>query len=318
MHKHQAIAADFLATWFSADQTFALLVRLPYRTRTLQRIIQVTDLMKSNYLGWLAFENSRGSNVYFSINPLAATAARRTKDAVAEAKGLYLDLDSDGEARLAAIRRSDRLPPPTAVIHTSTGKYQVLWRVHGFSIPEQESMLKALAETFGGDRACTDCARVFRLPGFFNRKYDPAVLVTAEMGESRAVYSPSDFRLESANVVTREFTATRLTTLGDSRTQSEADWKWVMSQLRAGNPADEVVRILASSRHDKPNPLYYAQRTVDVASAVLWARTGIDSETIVRRLAEHKSTCTSGRSTEIAATALRFVERFPIHHLKEN
>ena len=95
-------------------------------------------------------------------------------------------MDSDGDAKLAAIRHSENVPQPTAVIQTSTGKYQVLWRVHGFSIPEQEAMLKVLAETFGGDRACTDCARVFRLPGFFNRKYNPASLVTVEMGETKA------------------------------------------------------------------------------------------------------------------------------------
>ena len=70
MRKCQAIAGEFLSEWFTADETFALLVRLPEEARTLQRIVRVTDLMKSNYLGWLAFENCRGGNVYFSINPL--------------------------------------------------------------------------------------------------------------------------------------------------------------------------------------------------------------------------------------------------------
>ena len=88
------------------------------------------------------------------------------------------------------------------MIHTSMGKYQVIWRVKGFTIPEQEAMLKGLAETFGGDRACTDCARVFRLPGFFNRKYSPAFPVTlVEMrGRFSLDYSPSDFRLELPTV----------------------------------------------------------------------------------------------------------------------
>jgi hypothetical protein len=286
--------------------------------RTLQRIIRITDQQRSNYLGWLAFENCRGGNVYFSINPLISSATRRTKDAVAEAKGLYLDLDVDGDAKLAAIRRSACVPPPTAVIRTSTGKYQLLWRVHGFSIPEQESTLKVLAAAFGGDRACTDCARVFRLPGFFNQKYAPAILVTVDMGDTKAVYLPSDFRLETSRVETVESTPIRPTRRGESRTQSEADWRWVMSQLRAGNPADEVVRILASSRQDKPNPLYYAQRTVDVASAVVWAQTGIDGESIVHRLGERSSAHATARAAEIAATALRFAERFRIHHSKEN
>lgn len=314
MHKYQAIAAEFLSEWFTRDETFALLVRYPDEARTLQRIIRGTDLLKRNYLGWLAFENYRGGNVYFSINPLAHNVTRRTKDAVTEAKALYLDLDVDGDAKLAAIRRSESAPPPSAVIQTSKCKYQVLWRVCGFSTSDQEAMLKTLAETFGSDRACTDCSRVFRLPGFFNRKYIPAILVTAEMGDSKAIYSPSAFNLKEPGVGTVETNATRTRKLGESRTQSEADWRWVMGQLQAGNLAHEVVRILAASRRDKPNPTYYAQRTVDVASAVIWARAGIDSESIVHRLAERSPS----RATEIAATALRFVERLRIHHPKEN
>lgn len=318
MHKHQAIAAEFLSEWFTADETFALLVRLPDQARSLQRVIRVTDLLKSNYLGWLSFENCRGANVYFSINPLIPGATNRTKDAVAEAKGLYLDLDSDGDANLAALRQSENVPPPTAVIQTSTGKYQALWRVHGFPIPEQEAMLKVLAAAFGGDRACTDCARVFRLPGFFNRKYNPAHLVTVQMDGNLSVYSRADFRLETSGVRAVESNAIRQPRPHGSRTQSESDWRWAMAQLRAGIRSDEVVRILAASRHDKPNPLYYAQRTVDMVSAVLWARTGIDAESIIHRLEERNSAHTTSRAAEIAATALKFVERFRIHHSKEN
>ena len=175
-------------------------------------------------------------------------------------------------------------------------------------------MLKILAETFGGDRACTDCARVFRLPGFFNRKYTPAILVTIEIGDVKALYSPSAFKLETPRVATFESTAIPPAKRSQSRTQSEADWRWVMSQIRAGNPPDEIVRILAAFRPDKPNPIYYAQRTVDVANAVNWARTGIDRESIIRRLERSSAT----RAVEIAATALRFVGRFRIHHPKEN
>ena len=140
MHKHQAIAADFLSEWFNPDEAFALLVRYPNEARCLQRIIRVTDLLKRNYLGWLAFENYRGGNVYFSINPLVHNARRRTKDAVTEAKALYLELDLDGDAKLAAISRSKSVPSPSAVIQTSRGKYQLLWRVCGLSTSDQEGM----------------------------------------------------------------------------------------------------------------------------------------------------------------------------------
>jgi hypothetical protein len=191
MSKRLEIAPQFLLEWFQPEDTFALLARYPEASRTLQRIVRLPDLIKSNYLGWLAFENSRGANIYFSINPLAFGATNRTKNAIADAKGLYLDLDSDGDRKLAAIRESNAVPPPSAVIHTSIGKYKVIWRVRGFTIPKQEAMLKGLAEAFGGDRACTDCARVFRLPGFFNRKYTPAFPITSEMHAIQAVYSPS-------------------------------------------------------------------------------------------------------------------------------
>lgn len=318
MHKHQQIAAQFLSEWFAEDETFAIVVRRPDEGRTLQRIICISDSLKSNYLGWLAFENSRGGNVYFSINPLTPGATRRTKDAVADAKGLYLDLDSEGDAKLATIRHSESVPVPSAVIQTSTGKYQVLWRIHGFSVSEQEETLKSLAETFGGDRACTDCARVFRLPGFFNRKYDPPYLVSVDADVTRTNYSPADFKLETPVPKTGNSAPIHSIFSRGSRTQSESDWRWVMAQLRACVPTDQVVRDLADSRQDKPNPLYYAQRTVDVASAVIWARNGLDKQTIVRRLTERSPTFANRNPAEIAATAFRFVERFRIQHSKEN
>jgi hypothetical protein len=93
MSKCQETARQFLSQWFRPDETFALLARYPQASRTLQRIVRLPDLMKSNYLGWLAFENGHGANVYFSINPLSSVAKKRIKSAVAAAKGLYLDLD---------------------------------------------------------------------------------------------------------------------------------------------------------------------------------------------------------------------------------
>lgn len=318
MRKRQQIAERFLSEWFEPQDTFALLVRHPETSRTLQRIVRLPDLMKSNYLGWLAFENTRGANIYFSINPLSFGAKKRTKSAVAAVKGLYLDLDSDGDLKLANLRESNTVPPPSAVIHTSLGKYQVIWRVRGFTISGQEAMLKGLAEVFGGDRACTDCARVFRLPGFFNRKYTPAFPVTSEMHAIHPVYSPSDFRSGLPTVTAvQPSTSNQPRPLG-SQTRSESDWRWVMAQLDAGIPAQEIVQTLANIRCDKPNPLYYAHRTVDVATAVRWLRNGVDFESVIESLKEHNSALSTDRVAEIATTASRFVERTRLQHSKEN
>jgi RepB DNA-primase from phage plasmid len=318
MYKRQDMARQFLSEWFAPEDTFAVLVRQRESSRTLQRIVRLSDLMKSNYLGWLAFENSNGANIYFSINPLAFGAAKRTKSAVFSAKGMYLDLDSDGDHKLAALRASNAVPPPSTVILTSAGKYQVIWRVKGFTIPEQEAMLKVLAETFGGDRACTDCARVFRLPGFFNRKYSPAFPVTSEMHAIQSEYSQSDFRLELPMVAAVQPSANDQRKPLGSQTRSEGDWRWVMAQLDAGIPSQEIVQILANIRCDKPNPQYYAHRTVDMATAVRWVRKGVDCESVIEGLKDHNSDLSTSRAAEIAATASRFVERTQILYSKEN
>jgi len=318
MSKCEEIARQFLSEWFRPDETFALLARYPQTSRTLQRIVRFPDLVKSNYLGWLAFENSRGANIYFSINPLSFGAKKRTKSAVAAAKGLYLDLDSDGDRRLAALWESNAVPPPAVVIHTSIGKHQVVWRVKGFTIPEQEVMLKTLAETFGGDRACTDCARVFRLPGFFNRKYSPAHPVTSEISAIQSEYSPSDFRLElptAADLQSRHIDRPRSLCFGS---RSESDWRWVMAQLNAGTPAQEIVHTLANIRSDKPNPHYYAHRTVDIATAVQWVRKGVDRDCVIERLKERNSALSTDHAAEIATTAFSFVQRVRILYSKEN
>jgi hypothetical protein len=203
------------------------------------------------------------------------------------------------------------------VIRTSIGKYQVIWRVRGFTIPEQEAALKGLAEAFGGDRACTNCARVLRLPGFFNRKYNPAFPVTSEMRAIQSEYSPSDFRLELPIVTVQPNAINQPRPLG-SQTRSESDWRWVMAQLDAGIPVQEIVQTLANIRCDKPNPYYYAHRTADIATAVRWVRKGVDCESVIEGLKEHSSALSTNRAAEIATTASKFVQRTRILHAKEN
>ena len=174
------IAADFLTRCFAPGESIALLLRRENPDGILQRIAPLERALVPRYLGWLAHENSIGANVYVAANPVHSGSRKRTKESIAAVRHLYLDLDTDGEARLASLRASDAVPTPNAIVSTSLGKYQILWRVDGFTLEQQESALKLLAVTFGGDPACTDCNRVLRLPGFLNCKYDPAYPVTVE------------------------------------------------------------------------------------------------------------------------------------------
>jgi len=54
------------------------------------------------------------------------------------------------------------------------------------------------------------------------------------------------------------------------RTNSADDWAWVLHELANGKDPKKLTRSLASRRADNPRPLFYARRTVDLASARLW------------------------------------------------
>jgi hypothetical protein len=307
-------AQEFLTRCFAPEETIALLLRSEATAVVTQRIVTVKQAIAPRYLGWLAYENMNGANIYVAANPLRPGSRKRTKESIASVRHLYIDIDTDGDARVAALRASDAVPAPNAILFTSPGKYQVLWRVDGFDFEHQEEMLKAFAIKFGGDPACTDRNRVLRIPGFLNCKYDPAHLVSAEyFGD--LVHKPNDFRLPIAPLDLALSERFRLTPKGPGKhSTSESDWAWVSQGLADGRDAEKLTQELASRRSDKPNPLYYAQRTVDVASARLWMLEGVPHEDIVtmlecRRRFEISTTLCSARAREITATAARMIAR---------
>jgi hypothetical protein len=307
-------AKDFLARCFAPGSTIALLLRTESPEKTQQRVVTLKQALSPRYLGWLAHENHNGANVYVAANPLRSGSRKRTKRSIASVRHVYLDIDEDGEARLAALRASDAVPPASAILSTSPGKYQVFWRVEGLGFADQEVTLKRLAMAFGGDPACTDCNRVLRIPGFLNRKYSPAHFVAVEYGDDRA-WAPEDFHLEeivAGTALPLRGLARQSSAHKDSR--SENDWAFVCAQLAAGKDARKLTHELASHRSDKPNPLYYAQRTVDVASARRWFLDGAPVDDVITMLADRRrfelpATLCSARAREIATTAQRIVAR---------
>jgi RepB DNA-primase from phage plasmid len=308
------VAKDFLARCFAPGSTIALLLRTESPAKTQQRVVTLEQALAPRYLGWLAHENHNGANIYVAANPLRSGSRKRTKESIASVRHLYLDIDEDGDARLATLRASDAVPPASAILSTSPGKYQVFWRVEGFDSESQEMTLKRLAIAYGGDLACTDCNRVLRIPGFLNRKYSPAHCVAVEY-PSDAIAHPSDFRLPE------DMAVAALPVRGSSRpngsrkdSHSEADWAWACHELAQGKDAGQLTHELASRRADKPNPAYYAQRTIDVASARQWLLEGASIDDVITMLSERRrfelsSALCSARAREIAATAQRMVAR---------
>jgi hypothetical protein len=307
------VATSFLRRCFAPEETIAVLLRRPDASAPMQRVVRLEQVLERRYMAWLSYENQHGrSNIYIAANPLRPGSRKRTEECIESVRHLYLDIDTDGDSRLAALRASQLVPPPTSILSTSPGKYQVLWRVEGFDFARQEQTLKLLTIAYGGDPACTDCNRVLRVPGFLNRKYDPPYKVTVEYPDD-SIWTPDDFQLDSVTVDTVRFacaSSSREASLKHSH--SESDWAWVLHELAHGKDAVTLTHELASRRSDKPNPLYYAQRTIDVASARLWLIEGSSFEDVIamlesRRCHELPGALCSARAREIATTAQRMI-----------
>ena len=239
------VAHQFLTRCFAPGEFIALLLRRENPVTVMQRVVLLERAVAPRYLGWLAHQNAAGANIYVAANPLRSGARKRTKESVASVRHLYLDIDSDGEAKLAALQNSDRVPKPTAIISTSPNKYQVLWRVEGFDFARQESTLKLLALAFGGDTACTDCNRVLRVPGFLNLKYDPAHSIafqypdenTSNADDFRLDIPATNARLSKPHIPRREHPG--------KQSNSELDWARVLHELAGGKDPVRLTRELA-------------------------------------------------------------------------
>ena len=242
------VANRFLTRCFAPDETIALLLRRESPTVPTQRVVTLETALAPSYQAWLSYENGTGANVYVAANPLHPGSRKRTKESIASVRHLYIDIDADGDARLVALRASDLVPPPTSILSTSSGKYQVLWRVEGFDFARQERTLKLLAIAFGGDPACTDCNRVLRVPGFLNRKYEPAYRVTVEYPDD-SIWTPDDFELDTDAVDAMFFDhAISPRKQTGKHSHSESDWAWVSHELAYGKDAMKMTRELASRR----------------------------------------------------------------------
>lgn len=283
----EEIARRYIQENYQATDRLAVVIRNRHSGETLQRITTAENLASSEYQSWLRHKNAHGSDIYLSLNTLKEEARGRTKEDLGHIRHLYLDLDVDGRNKLGKIYQDSSLPHPNYVLNTSPGKYQVIWRVHGIAKGEAEQMLRNMAAAYGGDPAATDATRVFRLPGFNNKKYDADFAVTVSPGSvPDAVYQLTDFKIST---VMRE--ATLLTPAGrkgeQARTQSERDWAYAIRHLQRGEAPEAIVRQIteyrSSDRVDeaaqnnvasqKVNPHYYASHTVSRAMAYLGIRT---------------------------------------------
>jgi DNA primase RepB-like protein len=226
-------------------------------------------LASPRYQAHLRAANAHGADVYLSVNTLKPDARRRTKTDIAAIRHLYLDIDEGGPAALNKLLLDRDMPKPHSVLESSQGKYQVLWQVENFSAEHAETVVRGLARRFGADAAVWDTARVLRVPGFRNHKYETPHYV-AEIPNSPPPYRlrPLDFpafpdstsqTAEPGNVASHRQAGYA------HHSQSERDWAFANRALERGEDPAVIKQKIATFRHDKHNPVSYAERTVNKA-----------------------------------------------------
>jgi hypothetical protein len=295
-------ASEYVRELFEPADNAAVLVRNRSTGHTVQRIAKAETIASPAFQTWLASQNAGGSDVFMGMNPTKDGAYARTKGNIKDIRHVYLDLDKKGDEALTAIRNSPQVPAPNFVLNTSPGKHQVVWKVSGLNQDEAESLLRGLANQFGGDLAATDSTRVLRLPGFANRKLPEEFIVQARQ-ETDAVHTLRDFAIHEDSPETPQHLSDdqeRPRTMPiDHKSQSEHDWAYAKRALGRGDDPEVVIQRIADYRSDdKADPNYYARHTVTKAQTEL-ARTSTmrgSADSAVPQ--EDKLTPDSGRSHE--------------------
>ncbi len=268
-------AARYIRENFEPGDRLAV-VLLNQRTHgVLQRLAEAEKIAAEDFQAWLRFQNANGCDIYISMNALAQDATGRTKADVQTVRHIYLDFDDDGTASVEKLLARDDLPKPNYLINTSPDRWQTVWKVQGFGKDQAEQLQRALVQETGADPAATDCARVLRLPGFRNHKYEAPFWVASQT-HAEQTYGPALFprfppqeRLRHALRGENEGTADRRPSSGKI-SQSERDWAYAKRALARGeSPALVVAAIADYRRFDKHHPRYYAELTVRKASESL-------------------------------------------------
>jgi hypothetical protein len=264
-------APDYIRAIFDPSDRLAVVVQDERRGETLERITTALRIVSESFQDWLRYKNEcDGCDIYLGMNPLKPQALRRTKDDIQVFKHLFIDFDRTGGRSLQVIERSNVVPPPSYVLNTSPGRFQLIWRMEGVTVEHGEALLHSLARHFDADPARNNLSTVLRLPGYANRKYKEDFLVALHAYTERT-YHPRDFRFRiepaDSSLVRRDSSSP---SAHSEPSQSERDGAYAKHALARGFPPEEVIRDIAEFRaHDTPHAQDYARRTVIKAQAEL-------------------------------------------------
>ncbi len=166
-----------------------------------QEFVPYEKAITRDYFDELTRSN-RGASIYAAVNTYPASLIGqtngRTQENVVAIRVLQVDADHDGAEAMKAIKSSALVPQPSIIVESSPGKFQGIWLVDGISKEEAKPLMQAIASEFHTDSAVAEVARIMRVPGFVNRKYESAP-VAHTLVQKDARYRREHFKLSLPN-----------------------------------------------------------------------------------------------------------------------
>jgi hypothetical protein len=170
--------------------------------------LSFADLSQPEIMQKISAQNEAGKNVYISMAPFLPAVKQRTKANVEGIRHVFIEKDSDGVATLEQIKAdvdAGVIPEPLVRMESSSNKIQVIWAVDPADfvtadgkpdIAKHEAAIDALQHRYQSDPQSTDSARVLRIAGTVNNKYQtkPAVKLLSANTMS-PLYAAADFKV---------------------------------------------------------------------------------------------------------------------------
>ncbi len=170
---------------------------LEIRAISLNGSVDREFIPANNLNGVDPFVNERKhKNLYFGVCPRKEKAG--TIDAVREVRTLWVDIDYKDTSKEEVRKRAEEfLLTPSLLVLSGGGVHIYFPLDEPFKIDSEadkayiRALLRKLASYWGGDFASTDLARILRIPGSFNYKYDPPRKVKLVVKDSEQKFNLS-------------------------------------------------------------------------------------------------------------------------------
>jgi len=193
---------DYLTAIFRPGDTLCFVGIVHSTGKNENEFVDFSRAVSREYFEELT-DNNDIASIYVATNTfpphLIGQKTGRTQDNVVTVRALQADMDDAANAAsvVSMMQAGSKVPSPSLVVESSTGKRQAIWLVDEFPKGDAKPVMQAIAQTFGTDPAVAEVPRVMRVPGFVNRKYADAP-VAKLLSNTGKRYARADFHVEVA------------------------------------------------------------------------------------------------------------------------